>query len=67
MKNTLTDMLKARMLVLLDRWEKQTKVVKSEMEKYLAGEDISRIQISKDVTFMKDTFGQIDGIMKNLK
>lgn len=67
MKNTLTDMLKARLLVLLNRWEKQTKVVKSEMEKYLAGEDISRIQISKDVTFMKDTFGQIDGIMKNLK
>ena len=67
MKETLTDMLKARLLVLLNRWEKQTKVVKSEMEKYLAGEDINRIQISKDVTFMKDTFGQIDGIMKNLK
>lgn len=67
MKNTLTDMLKARLLVLLNRWEKQTKVVKSEMEKYLEGEDISRIQISKSVTFMKDTFGQIDGIMKNLK
>lgn len=67
MKNTLTDMLRARMLVLLNRWEKQTKIVKSEMEKYLAGENISRIQISKDVTFMKDTFGQIDEIMKNLK
>ena len=67
MKNTLTDMLKARLLVLLNRWEKQTQIVKSEMERYLEGEDISRIQISKDVTFMKDTFGQIDGIMKNLK
>lgn len=67
MKNTLTDMVRARMLVLLDRWEKQTKKVKDEMERYLAGEDISRIQISKSVTFMKDTFAQIDGIMKNLK
>ena len=67
MKNTLTDMLRARMLVLLNRWDKQTQTVKSEMEKYLAGENISRIQISKDVTYMKETFSLIERIMKDLK
>ena len=60
-------MLRARMLVLLNRWDKQTQTVKSEMEKYLAGENISRIQISKDVTYMKETFSLIERIMKDLK
>jgi len=67
MKINLDDKIKARMLTLLKRYEEQVEVVVDDISDYMAGFNISKIQISKDVTDMKATFSQINAIMKELK
>ena len=67
MKINLDDKIKARMLTLLKRYEEQVEIVVDDISDYMTGFNISKIQISKDVTDMKATFSQINAIMKELK
>ena len=67
MKRTLNDQLKTRVMVLLDRWNKQTEQVRQDIEDYMTDYNISKILISKDVSKMKETFKNIEVILKELK
>lgn len=67
MKRTLNDQIKTRVMVLLDRWNKQAEQARQDIEDYMTGYNISKILISKDVSKMKETFKNIELILKELK
>ena len=67
MKNKTNNKMPARLVQLITRWEKQVEIVKDDIESYYdENYNISKIQISKDASDMKNTFKQIEAILKEI-
>ena len=67
MINKTNNKMPARLVQLITRWEKQVEIVKDDIESYYdENYNISKIQISKDASDMKNTFKQIEAILKEI-
>lgn len=67
MKRNLDDKLRLRITNLIERWENQVEIVSDDILSYINGYNVTKLHISKDVSAMKYTFNQINGIMKEIK
>lgn len=66
MESKFNDKISERLVQLIIRWKEQTDTVEEYLIDYSNGFNISKSQISKDVSKMKRTFREIEVILKEL-